>query len=322
MSIIDDKFIATNGGSGVDTIIAWEQILKDNPNININTQSDIYSDNTALIIQADIGTKEAMEWLLTRDPGANPNLQNRSGETALMRAIINKDIAKVKLLLDYSADRNIKNINDDTPLSFAQKFNMGSIVDLLKNYYPEKRNNSNDRKRVNDEQVQRVNNKKFVENLIKDSPGDTIAVWNVKLSNGLVNDINVQSSTWNNHTALINQTYRNGSNEAIKWLLTRTPPADPNIQDNSGGTALYYAVVHDDLDKVRLLIDHGADRNIKTNIDTPLSYAKRENKKPEIIELLENYYPNSPNAIGGGNYKSKYLKYKNKYLQLKNQNKF
>ena len=25
--------------------------------------------------------------------------------------------------------------------------------------------------------------------------------------------------------------------------------------------------------------------------------------------------------IGGGNYKSKYLKYKNKYLQLKNQNK-
>jgi hypothetical protein len=31
---------------------------------------------------------------------------------------------------------------------------------------------------------------------------------------------------------------------------------------------------------------------------------------------------NTANAIGGGNYKSKYLKYKNKYLQLKNQNKF
>jgi ankyrin repeat protein len=51
--------------------------------------------------------------------GANPNVKNESGETALIIATQNNDAELVTLLLKYGADPNVKNNEKNTPLIIA-----------------------------------------------------------------------------------------------------------------------------------------------------------------------------------------------------------
>ena len=61
------------------------------------------------------------------------------------------------------------------------------------------------------------------------------------------------------------------------------------MQNKYGGTALDYAVYREDYNTVKLLLDNGADVNMKNNDgDTALDYAK-EYERTEIIELLNKY---------------------------------
>ncbi len=134
--------------------------------------------------------------------------------------------------------------------------------------------------------------RKFVQNNIKGSPGDTIAVWDKMLRDGQIPHVNVQDTTFINWTAIIYQA-RYGTEEGMEWLLTRDPPANPDIKNIYGDTALMLAVYFDDNPAmVRMLLEYKADRSIRYNGgDTPLSYAKKWNRDPAIIDLLENYYP-------------------------------
>jgi ankyrin repeat protein len=105
--------------------------------------------------------------------------------------------------------------------------------------------------------------------------------------------VNVVDTTYNNYTALIYQTF-SGTIEAMEFLLTCYPPADPNaISSNKTFTMLQHAVHENDPDKIRLLLEHGADRNLKGYINsTPLDYAKKHHPKhKECIEVLESYFP-------------------------------
>ena len=66
---------------------------------------------------------------------------------------------------------------------------------------------------------------------------------------------------------------------------------DVNMENNDGygRTALMYAVCREDYNTVKLLLDNGADVNMKNNDgDTALDYAK-EYERTEIIELLNKY---------------------------------
>lgn len=72
--------------------------------------------------------------------------------------------------------------------------------------------------------------------------------------------------------------------------MTRDPPAEINLQNTGGNTALYFAVHANSFDKTRLLIEYEADRNIADQIgDTPLRIARRF-KFRGIINLLESYF--------------------------------
>ena len=52
-----------------------------------------------------------------------------------------------------------------------------------------------------------------------------------------------------------------GTVESMESLLAHKPPALVNLQDSNGRTALHLAVYSgDDPAKVRLLLDHGADK--------------------------------------------------------------
>ena len=84
----------------------------------------------------------------------------------------------------------------------------------------------------------------------------------------------------------------------LSYLLTCDPPADVNSwRDNWGCTPMWYAAYLNNTSAVKVLIDLGGDRTIKTNSNTgynpnmtPLDIAKEKNNQ-EIIELLTECFP-------------------------------
>ena len=83
----------------------------------------------------------------------------------------------------------------------------------------------------------------------------------------------------------------------IYYLLTCDPPADVNGRDSYDGiTPMWYAADYNNTSAVKVLIDFGGDRTIKTNSKcgnpnmTPLDIAKKRNNQG-IIELLTECFP-------------------------------
>lgn len=90
-----------------------------------------------------------------------------------------------------------------------------------------------------------------------------------------------------------------GSAADVRDLLTAG--ADPNLANESGATALMWAT--DSLEKVRLLIDHGADVNAKSDaVRTPLLIAAGRHGAAPVVKLLLDHGANpsahSP-SLGG-----------------------
>ena len=84
----------------------------------------------------------------------------------------------------------------------------------------------------------------------------------------------------------------------LSYLLTCDPPADVNGSDSDGGTPMWAAAYENNTSAVKVLIDFGDDRTIKTNSDasiypntTPLDIAIIENNNQEIIKLLTECFP-------------------------------
>jgi ankyrin repeat protein len=75
--------------------------------------------------------------------------------------------------------------------------------------------------------------------------------------------------------------------ETVKLLLTRG--AEVNVQGTlEGFTSLMTAAAEGQLEVVRHLLDHGADRSLEdTDGDTALTFA-RQNGHAEVVKLLEN----------------------------------
>ena len=80
----------------------------------------------------------------------------------------------------------------------------------------------------------------------------------------------------------------------ISYLLTCDPPADVNGRDSCGHTPMWRAADYNNTSAVKVLIDFGGDRTIKTNSDaiyysnmTPLDIAKKKNRQDTIKLLME-----------------------------------
>ena len=81
----------------------------------------------------------------------------------------------------------------------------------------------------------------------------------------------------------------------IYYLLTCDPPADVNGRTNEGATPIWwYAAINECTSAVKVLIDFGGDRTIKTNSNigyesnmTPLDIAKKNNNQGPIKLLME-----------------------------------
>ena len=82
----------------------------------------------------------------------------------------------------------------------------------------------------------------------------------------------------------------------ISYLLTCDPPADVNGRTYGGLTPMWKAAYYTNTSAVKVLIDFGGDRTIKSHSNyydpnmTPLDVAKKKNNQ-EIVELLTECFP-------------------------------
>ena len=106
-----------------------------------------------------------------------------------------------------------------------------------------------------------------------------------------ITNINIKDSIYGDRTALHYQS-RLGTTGSVAWLLMQDPPAGVNERTSGQSTPLMLAAWsgEDPEGKVRLLLDHGADRDLKTIAGlTALDIARDNNKPPAVIDMLKNY---------------------------------
>ena len=129
------KFVQNKGN-----IPLMKKMLDDGTISDINVLFDNgLSTNTSLMYQVLFGTIEGMKFLLSHDSPANPNIQDKNGWTALHKLVWNGEIdksdkaiqlAKLRLLMKYGADKTIKTNNGKTVLDIAK--GLSSCNDCIK----------------------------------------------------------------------------------------------------------------------------------------------------------------------------------------------
>lgn len=230
-------------------------LLKNVADISI---TDDDSDNV-LMYAALYSTTDCMKHLLQK--GVSPNAKNKLGETAIMWC--SNDIEKTKLLLEYKADVNTKTTDGNTPFLVAcvghAQYDMIKLYlqhgadPLLKNNY---------------------NHTSLVRLALY---GDTSSA-RLLLNKGV--DINDKRGG-----ALFNA-IKSGNKEMVLWLLANG--ADVNVKDSYNATPLSYAVIVNDMDMIKPLLEKTSGIN-EPDVDgmTILMWAiYSEYDNPVIIQAL------------------------------------
>ena len=234
---------------------------------NPNSQ-DKYGD-TPLILAVAYGdmSEESTDILrLLLDHGADVNVQDNDGNTALMTAMTEERGAEiVKLLLDHGADPNVHEDGDTTPLIYATWIDNEIVRLLLVDHGA-------------DPNAQDADGKTALIHVCKGWGADAEVV---KLLFDHGADVNAQDN--DGYTALMNASHK-GHTETVRFLLEHG--ADVNLKNKKGDTALIRASEEGHTEIVRLLLDHGADVNAQDKDgNTALIHASRDGHT-EIVRLL------------------------------------
>ena len=191
------------------------------------------------------------------------NERDKSRRTALHYAVAHSTPAIVELLLENEASPNARDVIGWTPLHWAADSGRAEVVKLLLEYQAHAN--------------------------VRDDEGETplfrAACWGnaetVKLlvENGARIDIKDKYGRM-----LLHRAAWRGRAKTVKYLLEHLPENFINKQDELGQTALHNAVSGDRPTTARMLIELGADVNIKDKYNkTALDLAKN----PEVIKVIK-----------------------------------
>ena len=132
-----EEFVRAEGSDAIPRMA--RMLLVDNSITDINIKDS--DGRTALYYQARWGTTGNMAWLLRQDPPAYIDVRGLSQWTPLMNAAAESGTdseGKVRLLIEYGADRDLVNVVGNTALSLARGNNKNpAVIDLLENYRPD-----------------------------------------------------------------------------------------------------------------------------------------------------------------------------------------
>ena len=131
------QFVEALGSDAIPRMARMLLVDKTITDINIKDSKG----DTALYYQARLGTTGNMAWLLRQDPPAYIDVRSPGQSTPLIAAAYSDTDpeGKVRLLIEYGADRDLVNKYGNNALSHARSYNKNpaAVIDLLENYRPD-----------------------------------------------------------------------------------------------------------------------------------------------------------------------------------------
>ena len=129
------QFVEAKGSDAIPRMARMLLVDKTITDINIKDSDG----DTALHYQAEYGTTGNMAWLLRQDPPAYIDVRSSNQDTPLMAAAwsLTDSEGKVRLLIEYGANRDLVNGYGMTALSLARDYIKPAAADLLENYRPD-----------------------------------------------------------------------------------------------------------------------------------------------------------------------------------------
>ena len=257
---------------------------------NINAQD---ADGTAPLMHAVVNAGADCVKLLL-DKGADPNLSNKAGATALMWAV--GDLKKVQLLLDKGAQVNVVSKDGNSLLRMA--LNLPDALPVVKALLAKGAEvNQADKNGITPLMIAGFTGKMEIIQLLLAKGADPKAKskFGFTYLMAITNSTNLAAVKWalenglevkDKKEDLLTRPADNGALDIVQVLLTKG--ANPNVPDSLGYTPLLHAVLTESssLEMVKLLLEHGADAKVKAKDGlTALSFAKRKGWS-EVIALL------------------------------------
>lgn len=226
--------------------------------------------NSLLHFACQRGHYDVTQYLICR--GADMNLTNYYGYTPLHMAIEREDIQIIEYLFNYADDNNIKiNINgnnngEDTLLHVAAERGNIQIVEHLLNYAKE--NNI----KININACNRAGDTPLHVAIERENIQIVEYLLNYANDNNIKINVNARNST--GYTPLY-MAFRNKDIKIIEHLSNYAKENDIeiNINDcnNYGDTLLHHACIDAQYDKIKWLVQHGANVNLPNKQgNTPL----------------------------------------------------
>lgn len=267
---------------------AFQKLLDENPRaVNLKGPGG----STPLMYAALYGDSGDLRRLLAR--GADPNLKNEAGTTALMWAA--GDLGKTRLLVDHSADVNARSDNARTPLMIAStRFGSLPVVKLLLDHgaNPNAQSPALFGLMTPLAEAAYAGDAATMRTLIQHGADVNGAGANTLGNAIMVNceacvDLVIGSTRKEDLTGvLFFDVPPLGDTQWVKKLLDHG--TDARAKGPDGNTILMLAARSDALsvDVAKALIEHGADVNARNpKGETALDFARRQGRTP-IVDLL------------------------------------
>ena len=243
------------------------------------------------------GSQDGHSWVgqILLKKGADPNIWNKDGATALMYASHNDHSEVVEILLKGGADPNIQKKDEATALMYASQNGHFEVVQILLKGGADPNSRTENgatslmvaSENGHFEAVQilleggadpNIKKKDGATSLMYASQNGHSEVVQILLKGGA----DPNSQTGNGVTSLMVAS-ENGHSKVVQILLKGG--ADPNIQEEDGWNALMFASDNSHSEVVQILLEGGAEPNIQEDGWNALMFAS-ENGHFEVVQIL------------------------------------